>query len=89
MEAPVVVALFVAVNAAALGWYGVWRANKSTKSFDSLKIEINHRMDELLELTRTSSHAEGVKEEKDKVREGQITDQTTKDVKEISYGDHR
>lgn len=43
-----------------------WASRKNKSAIHEIHVSINSRMDELLKLTATSSHAEGVKEEKDK-----------------------
>jgi hypothetical protein len=42
---------------------------RSHAKIDQVKIEINGRMSELLELTRQASHAEGVRDEKESAKD--------------------
>jgi hypothetical protein len=42
---------------------------RSHAKIDQVKIEINGRMSELLELTRQASHAEGMRDEKESTKD--------------------
>jgi hypothetical protein len=57
------IAILVGSSATAVGWLGLYRTRQ-------LKIEINHRMTELLELTRQAAHAAGKLEEKEEQAKG-------------------
>ena len=73
MDATVEVALIAATPAfvAALGalvisWLNRAQLTQTSQRLEEVHLEINSRMTQLLELTRSSSHAEGVKDEKDR-----------------------
>ena len=66
METPLWVPIIVAVVSAVPATVGAILGLRNHAKLDKLEINVDGRLSELLKITASSSHAEGVKEEKDR-----------------------
>lgn len=66
MSDAVITAIIAAVPPTLLAGLALLKAGKVEKAVNEVHLSVNSRLDEFLKVTKTASHAEGVKEEKDK-----------------------
>ena len=66
METPLWVPIVVAAVSAVPATIGAILGLRNHAKLDKLEINIDGRLSQLLQITASSSHAEGVKEERDK-----------------------
>ncbi len=75
MSDPVIIAIISAIPPTFVALLALLRSMKVEKAVQEVHLSINSRMDKFIEITKTVSHAEGVKEQKDKQsREANGTD---------------
>lgn len=52
--------LFVKIVVAIAAVYGAWKSSRNAKAIEVVRSDVNDKMQQFIEVTKTASHAEGV-----------------------------